>query len=302
MTEFFITLHPLFTEAHQKVVLKYLQSPRALSKAEWTEALTAFDLLSLSLIHYEGRSQTFKRFYEEEIEQKYASLLITDLLEMKDVENEGARRAFALLGKVRADLEENLPLFGIPQSGRLREPLTVEGRLLLAFCTYWWGSFAKGYITEITIFRVLEKEGIQFQAHDILSQEGRFSSWDLIVEGMEGDIKSSTYFLYTSRSFPLRHAFYITSLYNRNKRKYLRVVILKESAWHEINGETVPTTLEQVWGVFPGAGEISFKEQRLIVVEYELWKAKIKALAESQRMRQLEAERSEQERRRKERD
>ncbi|MBC8236137.1 hypothetical protein H8E77_41855 [bacterium] len=234
MTEFFITLHPLFTEAHQNVVLKYLQSPRALSKAEWTEALTAFDLLSFSLIHYEGRSQTFKRFYEEEIEQKYASLLITNLLKMKDVENEGTKRALALLEQARVDLEEK----------GLREPLTVEGRLLLAFCTYWWGSFAKGYITEITIFRDLEKEGIQFQAHDILSQEGRFSSWDLIVEGMEGDIKSSTYFLYTSRSFPLRHAFYITSLYNRNKREYLRVVILKESAWHEINGETVLTTLE----------------------------------------------------------
>jgi len=273
MTEFFITLHPLFTEVHQKVVLKYLQSPRPLSKAEWTEALTAFDLLSLSLIHYEGRSQTFKRFYEEEIEQKYASLLITDLLEMKDVENEGARRAFALFEQARADLEEK----------GLRDPLTVEERLLLAFCTYWWGSFAKGYITEITIFQDLEKEGIQFQAHDILSQEGRFSSWDLIVEGMEGDIKSSTYFLYTSRSFPLRHTFYITSLYNQNKREYLRVVVLKESAWHEINGETVPTTLEQVWGVFPGAGEISFKEQRLIVVEYELWKVKIKALQKRRR-------------------
>jgi len=71
----------------------------------------------------------------------------------------------------------------------------------------------------------------------------------------------------------------------RNKREYLRVVVLKESAWHEINGETVLTTLEQVWGVLPGAGEISLREQRLIVIEYEIWKAKIKSLTESQRMR-----------------
>lgn len=288
--DFEISIHPQFTDVHQKVVLKFLQSPRSLSKAEWTEALFAFDLLSFCVVTHEGRRRTFRSFYEEEIDQKYASLLIRDLLEMKDVESEGAKRAFALFEQAKADFE---------QKG-LREPLTVEERLLLAFCTYWWGSFAKGYITEITIFRDLEKEGIQFQAHDLLSKEGRFSSWDLIVEGMEGDIKSSTYFLHTSRSFPLRHAFYITSLFNQNKREYLRVVILKESAWHEINGEPVPTTLERVLSVFPRAGEISMKGQRLVVVEYELWKAKIKVLAESQRMRLLEAERSEQERRGKE--
>ncbi|MBM3237712.1 hypothetical protein FJZ31_15595 [Candidatus Poribacteria bacterium] len=270
MTDFFISLYPLFTEAHQQVVQKYLQSPRSLSKTAWTKALEAFDLLSLCVVTHKGRRRTFRGFYEEEIDKKYASLLITNLLKMKDVESEGAKYAFALLEQARADWEEK----------GFREPLTVEERLLLAFCTYWWGSFAKGYITEITIFRDLEKEGIQFQAHDLLSPAGRLSSSDLIVEGMEGDIKSSTYFLHTSRSFPLRHAFYITSLYNQNKREYLRVVVLKESAWHQINGETVQTTLEGVLSVFPRAGEISLKEQRLIVVEYELWKAKIKALQE----------------------
>ena len=66
MAEIFITIHPQFTETYQRVVLKYLQSPRALSKAEWTEVLTAFDLLSLCIVTREGKRQTFKRFYEEE--------------------------------------------------------------------------------------------------------------------------------------------------------------------------------------------------------------------------------------------
>ena len=66
----------------------------------------------------------------------------------------------------------------------------------------------------------------------------------------------------------------------------MRAVIMQESAWNEINGETVPTTLELSFNVFPHAGEISVRGQRLIVVEYELWKAKIKALQERKFERQ----------------
>ena len=270
VAEIFINLHPQFTETYQRVVLKYLQSPRALSKAEWKEVLTAFDLLALCIVTRKGKRQTFKRFYEEEIDKKYASPFISNLLDMEYVESESAKRAFAVMEQAKKDLE----------GMGLREPLTMEQRLLLAFCIYWWGSFAKGYITEIAIFRDLEKEGIQFQPHDLLSQEERFSPWDLAVEGMKGDIKSSTYFLQITRSFPLQHDFYITNLFHPRKRQLLRAVIMKELVWNEINGETVPTTLEFSFSVFPGAAEISVRGQKLIVVEYELWKAKIKSLQE----------------------
>ncbi len=267
MVEFEISLHPQFTEVYQRVVLKYLRSSRTLSKAEWSEALTGFDRLSSCIVMHQERRLTFRRFYEEEIEQKYATRLITNLLNMEEnIESEGAKLASAMMSQAIADLEEK----------GLREPLRVGEKLLLAFCTYWWGAFAKGYITEVAIFRDLEKEGIQFQAHDLLSPAERFSDWDLIVDGMEGDIKSSTYFLHVTRSFPLKHAFYITSLFDKWRRRYLRVVIMKKSAWNKINGETVPTTLELAFDVFPIAGEILVREQRLVIVEYALWKTKIR--------------------------
>jgi hypothetical protein len=58
MAEVFITLHPQFTENYQRVALKYLQSPRALSKAEWTEVLAAFDLLSLCIVIHKGKCKS----------------------------------------------------------------------------------------------------------------------------------------------------------------------------------------------------------------------------------------------------
>jgi hypothetical protein len=263
-----IHLNTNLTPEHRVVVLKYLRSPRSLSKAEWTTALAAFDLLSSCRVAHEGKIQTFTQFYEDAFDRPYASAFIAELLAMDDVDGEGARRAEAVGEKALADLKAS----GLP------EPLTPEQRLLVAYCLYWWGSFAKGYITEIAVFRDLEQSGIAFQAHNLSEFAERFSSDDLIVSGMRGDIKSSTYFLHSARHFPLRHDFYIATLFDPLARQRLRVVIIQAAIWDKIDGDTQAADLEQAVRLLPQPVAIIIKRQRLVVVEYNLWKEKIRAL------------------------
>lgn len=151
-----IHLNPNLTAKQQQVVLKYLRNPRTLSRDEWTIALTAFDTLNSCRVVQEGKSQTFAQFYEDVVDHPYASALIAELLTMDDVEGKGARKAEA----TGMQMLKDLAALG------LREPLTVEQRLLAAYCIYWWGAFSKGYITEIVVLRDLAQSGIVFQAHD----------------------------------------------------------------------------------------------------------------------------------------
>jgi hypothetical protein len=263
-----IHLNTRLSQKHQAVVLKYLRNPRALSKAEWTIALAAFDILSSCRVAREERSQTFAQFYEETFDRPYASALISELLAIDDVESEGALRAEALGKQALAPL----------QASDLSEPLTEAQRLLVTYCLYWWGAFAKGYITEIAVFRDLAQSGIIFQAHDLNQFAERFSPDDLIVSGMRGDIKSSTYFLHTARHFPLKHDFYIATLYDPQARQRRRVVVMQPDAWDKIDGDTQAAELEQAVTLLPQPVAIAVKGQGLIVVDYDLWKDKIRAL------------------------
>lgn len=267
MGEMEIRLTSQLTVAHQAVILKYLGSPSALSQAEWVTALAAFDALSACQVLREATSQTFAQFYQEFFDRPYSSALITELLMLEDVEGTGARRAEEIGKQVVANLS----------SVGLQEPLTVEERLLLAYCLYWWSAFVKGYITEITVFRDLEQSGIVFQAHDLRQPSERYSPDDLTISGLRGDIKSSTYFLHTSRHFPLRHDFYITVLFDAKSRQRRRAVIMQAAAWGTIDGDTQIAELAQAASFLPQPVAINVKGQRLIVVEYNLWKEKIRA-------------------------
>lgn len=218
----------------------------------------------------EGTSQTFAQFYQEVFDRPYSSALLAELLLLDDVEGEGALRAEEM-GKQAA---ASLSALGL---GGLQETLTVEQRLLLAYCLYWWGAFAKGYITEIAVFRDLKQSGIVFQAHDLRQAAERFSPDDLTVSGLRGDIKSSTYFLHTARHFPLRHDFYITALFDAQSRQRRRVVMMQADAWDKIDGDTQAAELAQAAALLPQPVAINVKGQRLIVVEYNLWKEKIRA-------------------------
>jgi hypothetical protein len=247
--------------------MKYIRHRPLLTSAEWPEVLHAFDLLRDSRMTYQRRIQTFRQFYETVVDRHYGTAFLAELRTLEEVEKEGMRRAQERARQILRDL-----------TGRgLREPLGEEERLLVAFCLYWWNSFSKGYVAEIAIFRDLEESGIPFVAHDLDRVGGRFTPVDLTVRGQSGDIKSSTYFLQTARSFPLHHAFYIARLFNERERRWYRVVFLQEWAWEGIDGETVPTDWLAIPGVFPQAALITVHGTRLVVIEYEVWKRKVLA-------------------------
>jgi hypothetical protein len=71
----------------------------------------------------------------------------------------------------------------------------VACQLLLVYCLFWWHAFARGSLFEVRIFRDLTASGIEFAGHDSTDRTARQSPYDLVVSGMRGDIKSSTYFL-----------------------------------------------------------------------------------------------------------
>ncbi len=94
---------------------------------------------------------------------------------------------------------------------------------------------------------------------------------------MRGDIKSSSYFLHSTRHFPLRHAFYITTLFDPLARRRRRVVMMQPAAWDKIDGETQPAELEQAVALLPQPVAVAVKGQGLVVVDYDVWKEKIRA-------------------------
>jgi hypothetical protein len=66
-------------------------------------------------------------------------------------------------------------------------------------------------------------------------------------------------------------------VWDERRRTRLRVVIMKEEAWYQIDGPSVESALERVPEIFPAVASIYIKGEKLIVVEYELWKQKVKA-------------------------
>lgn len=146
---------------------------------------------------------------------------------------------------------------------------------LRACCIFWWDSFAKGYIFEVAVYRDLKKTGVAFIAHDITDPEQRRLSFDLLVSDWRGDVKTSTYFLVTARTRALRHDFYITRLYDRERRHRVWAVIMQPEVWAAINGETKVVDLSQAHQRFPTVSCFYHRNHRLVVAAYETWKAKI---------------------------
>lgn len=128
----------------------------------------------------------------------------------------------------------------------------------------------------MAIIRELQAAGIAFTTHDLRARAERLSPYDLVVNRRLGDIKHTTYFLYTARSLPLKCDFYITRLYNTRRRRYERIVILTEDAWRDLNGAVPTVKLEVAAEFFPAPAQIVFEGQNLIVVTFDLWKERIK--------------------------
>jgi len=262
-----IHLNPQLTDEHQRLIIKYVERPRALTRAEWLDALGAFDLLRTSVVRHEGQTMTFGAFYERFVDAPFAERFLTELMQQDDVEMAGGRLTVAFSREIR----QALTAMG------LREPMAVPMRLLLAYCLYWWASFAKGYVLEVAVYRDLEQAGIAFQAHDLRHRAERFTPYDVVVSGQEGDIKASTYFLHVLQSFPLRCAFYIVRAFDPPTRQWHRVVLLKRAAWDKIDGETTGGTLEQALTTPPTPVEINVSGEALVVIDYDVWKQKIRA-------------------------
>jgi len=54
-------------------------------------------------------------------------------------------------------------------------------------------------------------------------------------------------------------------------------MILRPEFWAEIDGETHSTTMNNVLSVFPAVATVFMRGNRYIIVDYAIWKQKVKA-------------------------
>jgi hypothetical protein len=268
-----IILSPRLTPEHRSAILKYITRQGELTGSEAAIALEAFNLLAESQVACHEETRTFAAVYERLIDRTYADDFIERLLSLPEPEQ---MEANALKATIARQIMPRLRAEG------LYDPKVPESAYLLAYAYWWWDAFAKGYIFEAQVFDDLARSGIEFVAHDIRRRAERLSPADLIVLGHPGDIKHSTYFLLPLRVSGLKHDFYIVRLYHPAWRRIVWAVILREAMWQEINGEPVHGELKQATELFPAAVRIEFPDGALIVVEYEQWKAKVKAHQEKE--------------------
>ena len=208
--------------------------------------------------------RTFQQFYQHSIDAIHATAFLEELLAMEEVEKEGLRLVAGYW---------QLIVSALIAQGIVGE--TVETRALLAYCLYWWQSFAKGYIREVAVFRDLEQSGVIFQAHDLSDPVQRRSAYDLTVLGQRGDIKTSPYFLHNARFFPLRSDFYMVRLYDEATTQWRDIVLLKTTAWQGLNGDPTPCTWAQVTDILPSVAQINIRGEVLVVVLYAEWKDRV---------------------------
>ena len=130
----------------------------------------------------------------------------------------------------------------------------------------------------MAIFRDLAASGIQFVAHDLTNRSERRAPYDLLLLDLRGDIKYTTYFLTAERLARLVSDFFITRWYLG--REWLRVAILRETAWRSLSlptsdDEQEIATLEEVAGILPQAAAFVIDSLTLTALGYEQWKQRV---------------------------
>lgn len=261
-----IILPIAFTERHRRAVEQHIRDAW-LGPAGWRDVLEAFDLLGQARVQVGDETRTFATIYHAVIEEAIAADFLARLLKQVDPEREG----IPLKAAYARTITDRLLKSG------WYDPATHHSLYLRAYCIFWWNSFAKGYTFEIAVYRDLKATGIAFVAHDITDPEQRRLSFDLLVSDWRGDVKTSPYFLATARTQVLRHDFYITRLYDRERRHRVWAVIVQPEIWTAINGETEAADLSQAHRRFPAASYFYHRNHRLVVVAYEVWKTKVLA-------------------------
>jgi hypothetical protein len=255
-----------FTDHHRKAVLKHLTEGRwTLSRTDWQWALQGFGLLHNAQANTPFGWQRFAFVYENEIEAVFVERYLTDLVALNNV----SRESTPLWARYARAITALWEMTDWPQ--RLGE----ESQLLLAYWLYWWRAFATGYAFEVEVFRDLAASNVAFTAHDIRTQAGRRSSYDLEVLGLHGDIKNSLYFLRVGRLPRVRHDFYI-SRFRQLTRQRVMVALMQPAAWQLINGDAELTTWAAIKTTLPDVAKIMYSGREIILIAYDEWKARVR--------------------------
>ena len=273
MDQFDITLPETLTPEQCEAVLRHLEAPATLSTADWQLALAGFDALRVATVTWSGQTGSFRQFYREVVDEPYATHLLTMIHQADDVEGVGRQLTVEFGREILVELQR---LGG-------GEPQTFPEQLLLAYCLYWWQSFAKGYIFQFVVYRDLTASGVQFDGIDPLNPEQRYAPHDLMVSGWRGDIKASTYFVHTARGAGFTHDFYIARFFDLARRTYRWAVLLKESVWNTLNGDPMSCDWNEVPRLWPQPARGMVHHQALVIVPYDVWKGKILAYQKGDR-------------------
>ncbi|MEZ4870127.1 MAG: hypothetical protein R3C14_52850 [Caldilineaceae bacterium] len=254
-----------YTSVHEQLALRYLREGRvALGFTEWKETLAGFDILHNALVIRDDETSRFRTIYEQMVDRSFANNYLEALLQLQHVAQEQDR----LRAHFARQILQHLRDVG------LHDP-TIHGvNLLVAYCLYFWESFAMGYAFEVEITRDLRAAGIQFRAHDLRDRQARLSPYDLEILGLYGDIKNTLYFLQAGRSQQLRHDFYITRFYE-GQRRYTLIVMVQLAAWQEIDGDTIAGLLQQATRHFPQPVQVELASGSIVVADYAIWKEKV---------------------------
>lgn len=261
-----IQLSQAFSREHARVLIRYLATPNALTRVERQMLLQAIDALRDSHVTESDHTHTFTEFYATFVDAVYADEFLEAVWQAEEVEAVGRQRQAEVARTIRQRFQQP----GWYQVG------DENSRVLLAFCLYWWTSFAIGYTFEIEILRDLVQSDIIFRAHDPRQRAERYAPSDIVIGAWTGDVKSSAYFFLTARSASLPHDFYVSRYYDPAARQRRRMVILKRQVWEEINGETTPTTFPNWPDLLLSPLSFAFAGQDLVAVNYEVWKEKVR--------------------------
>jgi len=254
-----------YADQHQRLGLHYLQHGRqGLTSAESQMVMAGFDLLHQAVVITKTERLSFYTIYQRYVDAHFADSYLDALLQIEDV----TRKHNALRARYARVILQQLLAAGFQQGNM------VESNLLLAYCLYFWESFAVGYAFEVEIFRDLQVSGIQFRAHDLRNRQERLSPYDLEVLGLQGDIKNNLYFLQIGREQGLPRDFYITRFYE-GRRRYTLIVMVQLEAWDEIDGDTIAGLLQEATHHFPLPVHVELATGSIVVADYAIWKQKV---------------------------
>lgn len=268
MTNIAIVLSSELTGEDRTILHRYLDEALSFSGTEWRRSREAIGRLAKSTIRFSARWYRFDQFYRLFIDNTYAHPFLNHILETPDLEQAGPRLQADISRKIQAWLRIN----GI-------WPGVVPGaEYLVIFCLYRWAAFARGYLFEVAVLRDLEESGLHVAVHNLTGVE-RYARFDLHITNLgNGDVKASTYFLDDFIAVEPDAAFYITRLYDTERRQSRQVVFLTLQAWSRIDGGTISATVRAAPRHFPAAVKVQVGWRTWIVVAYEVWKERLRHL------------------------